>query len=290
MSAWDLSALEPVQRGIVEKALARTDFDWDLLLPRLSTEKGRPAIPVEFADLSRSVRAAVAVVSPGAHDHDVGQESYSHEHEDPELPEGLGHIHMVDPETGDKAHGISYRRRTLGLAWYSGRVSIDSSLTSDPELAQEVFLCEAAHMVDFFWMTDAQRRSILEAYGAVHWFEESGEQDYEDWTGESFMVGFSHAFSDLRVRFDQFTHKTTPAVAAAIRGILREGVRQPAPITPETQPAAAYGRNRSKVYHMRDHILGSRERAQRFWHTAAAAEADGRRLCRTCERKISAGA
>lgn len=287
MSAWDISGLEPAARGIVDDALKRCDFNFDVLLPKLRADTGRPAIPVEFADLSRYAMAARTSVAPGAHGHDHSHDTHSDPGEDPDLPDGLGHVHLNHPIEGG-AHGVSYRKRVLGLAWYSGKVSVERSLVSDPDLAKEVFLCEGAHMVDFFWMSDEHRNRILEAYGAVHWFEEKGEYDYEDWTGESFMIGFTRAFSDVPVRFDQFTHQTTPAVAAAVREILRDGILAPPapPEPPPTYDSYAFGVRRSRVYHLYDHWYVRRASAPERWASAAAATADGRRICYFCKRKL----
>lgn len=322
MTAWNLDGLDAAGRGALEKVLRRCDFNFDLLLPRLRAEKGKDSIPVEITDLTTYARQARTSVAPARHHNDHDHDAHSEPGEDPQFPdEGLGHIHMVDPETGDTAHGIAYRRRVLGLAWYSGKISLDVGLVSDPDFLGEVFMCEGAHMVDFFWMTDPQRRSILEAYGAVDWFEEGGEQDYEDWTGESFMIGFTRAFTDIVPRFDQFTHQTTPAVAAAIRSILNEGVVAPQPVPvpdpvpdpvpapipapdapfpgdspvveepmepPVDPPVLIYGfaRENSKVYHLYTHwyIKPDAPRVVSFMSEAEAV-GSGRRLCYFCKKK-----
>jgi hypothetical protein len=217
MSAFDLSRLTPAQREITQSALDRCDFPFELIVPNLREQTGQDAVPVEWTDLSRYARAASA--------------------------EGF-HTHVYDSE-GNRGHLLAARRRALGLAWYSGKVSIERSLVDNPELAQEVFLSEAAHMVDFFWMTEAQRDTILAIYHDEHgehghtWFD---SPSYWDDAGESFMAGFVMGFSDLTPSIGDFSHKTTPARAAAIRALLLP--------EPEPEPVPVYLKTRyGRVYH-----------------------------------------
>jgi hypothetical protein len=118
----------------------------------------------------------------------------------------------------------------LGLAWYEGKVSIEKSLVNEPELAMEVFMSEGAHMVDFFYMSPEQRQAIFDLYhgGDTNphdhgWFEETGNNDYWSWVGESFMAGFCFAYTDIVPTMDSFTHPSTPAIGQEIRKILTPG-------------------------------------------------------------------
>jgi hypothetical protein len=193
------------QVELVQQAVDRMTFPFDVLLPGLRAAVGRDTIPVDWADLSQWAGASAA-----ASDHDHG------DHDQP------------DP--------LEARGRVLGLAWYSGRVSLDVSLESDPELAVEVFASEGAHMVDFFWMTDAHRRAVWNALhssaedlpadahvtdatdlGHGHgWFDVGG---YRSWVGEAWMGLFVRAYSDAPVTIP-FDHPPTDAAVAEVRAAL----------------------------------------------------------------------
>lgn len=244
---FDLSALTPRQREITQEAINRCTFDWSLLEPKLLAEKGKSKIPVEWVDLSRYAAQLAEQKAQGKH----------------------AHIH----ERGDTGHPIEARSRVLGLAWYSGKVSIEQSLESEPQLAMEVFLAEGAHMVDFFYMTDEQRGEVFDAYHADDlpehghdWFDKG---TYWEWVGESFMSGFMVAYSDLPISLDNFTHKTTTEVANKIRQIL----------TPELEANFGY-LNRSKSFHKADHW-------RKRWDVAVAsreeAASTGRMPCKVCK-------
>lgn len=238
---FDLSGLTDNQRRIIQEALDACNFPFQEL---------NRTIPVEFADLSRY--AAVL---------DEAEEGHAHIHED-----------------GDTGHPIERviegRRRVLGLAWYSGKVSVDSSLEQDEPLAQEVFLAEGAHMVDFFYMTEDHRKKLYAVYHdgdeRPHdhgWFEETGNQDYWSWVGESFMGGFIRAYAPtVPVTLDNFIHKSPPEIGPKIREVLTPG-----PIV--------YGLRRSSVYHDKHDGVA----AEVTFPSKTAAESEGRRPCRVCK-------
>lgn len=200
---WDLRGTEN-QNRIIQEALDRTTFPFDVLLPGLQASVGRSYIPVEWEDLSRYNRVADA--------------------------EGHEHVHI----NGDTGHPIfreiEGRQRVLGLAWYSGKVSMDTSLEFDDELAFEVFLSEGAHMIDFFWMTQEHREAIWNALhvdaedsdhvteegevGHGHsWFDVGG---YYSWVGEAWMGLFVRAYSNVLVTID-FDHPPTDAAVREAR-------------------------------------------------------------------------
>lgn len=315
MSVWDLSSLTEQERSIIQEALDRCDFPFELLLPELQSEVNRKAIPVEFDDLSRYRARARDLNDFEANAHNDG-------HGD------SGHIDVKEGD--DSAHGIMFREQVLGLAWYSGKVTIEKSLVNNPQLAQEVFLCEGAHMTDFFYLTEYHRRQILSYYGATNWFEEAGENDYEDWVGESFMIAFTRAFSDIDPRIDQFTFQTTEEIALRVRELLIPTPEpqdiDDGPVDPPTEPAPVpdipvledpaeepdsvleplideelppedkleenrecYALKRSLLnrYHIFDHgAFVKRSRAHHVWQSSGEAEADGRSLCCICKRKL----
>lgn len=248
------------QNTIIKQAIAEQDYPWERL--DLSSV-GREAIPVEWADLSRYTQELEAAERSGAH---------LHFHKD-----------------GDTAHPIAGelegRRRVLGLAWYSGKVTIEQSLKAQPLLAREVFHSEGAHMADFFdpAITPEVRRQIFAFYHpdmtpeeiAAHtehgWFEETGNNDYWSWVGESFMEGFIYAFTPLRPPSTRFDHPTTEEIGQQIRELL----------LPATPPM--FGAARSSVFHDSHRGITA---AVTFPSYAAAVDA-GRRPCRVCRPEPS---
>lgn len=185
----------PEQIQLIEDAAARCDFPGQLLVPKLTLQWGKNLVLVEWADLV--VSASVKEVA--------GPESRAHK---------------AGPD-------VVSRQRTLGTAWTDGRIYIDYSCESDPELAAEVFLAEFGHQVDFFYLGDEHRQRIWDTYHqdidsnigdhAHGWFDVSG---YETWVGESFMGGFTRAYSDVAITLDQFVHANTDDVARRIRQII----------------------------------------------------------------------
>jgi hypothetical protein len=252
---FDLSKLGAAEYSITAEAIARCEFEWERLLPGLRAARGKDRIPVEWTDLSR-----MASEVKGAH----------------------GHVYAVHGDVGhpivvNAAQGAPYRRRTLGLAWYSGKVSIDSSLLAQPELAGEVFLAEGAHMLDFFWLTEEQRRELNDvlhgpAYDSkdeLHqhtWFD---NPSYWADVGEAFMGLFVLAFSNYPVTLAGFEHGTTPEMAKQAREYL--------------QPTT-YARARGRTYHALGHSWTDLPPAYR-WRSAEAAEATGRRYWYFCNRR-----
>jgi hypothetical protein len=256
---WDLRALNTMQREIIQGALDATRFNFAALIPGLEAQVRRNTIPVLFSDLTKyRVTDEGAEIVHGAHG-DVG-----HSH-DP-----VSGLHVIERE-------FDGRMRVLGLAWYSGKVEVELTLQSTPLLAQEVFLAEGAHMVDFFFMRPEHRERIFAAYhadAAPHdhgWFEETGNTDYWSWVGESFMYGFIAAFSEIQGTGDEFIHRTTPEIGLKIREIL--------------QPPMKVARHvKSSIYHR---IGGWHERqiadaVQEPFLTPGDAEAVGLRRCKTC--------
>jgi len=210
---WDLVGTPP-QNAVAQAALDRCTLPFYVL----SIDR----IPVEWADLSRYAATVAEGKASGGH----------------------AHIH----EDGDTGHPIEARERVLGLAWYSGRVTLDTSLEADPTLAGEVLLSEGAHQIDFWWMTDRHRMVI---YNALHpdaedlpldtnvedgvpidpndpdegWFDVG---DYRSWLGEQWMALFVAAYSDLPVTipFDRPpTDEAVQQVRAAFTPYFRSSTR-----------------------------------------------------------------
>jgi hypothetical protein len=257
---WDLQGTANQQR-IVRDALAACDYPFERLAPELRTEAGRDSIPVDWQDLSRYNSVAE-------------RDAHLHVHED-----------------GDDAHPVirvvEGRARVLGLAWYSGKVTLDLSLERDERLAAEVMLAEGAHMVDFFYMDDQQRRGVVNAlhhdqlpnnhpiedgqlFGldghTCGWFDVG---PYHMWVGEAFMEAFIESFSDVRVTI-QLGHPVSPVQAQYIRRAL---------LGP-----ALVGTARGKAYHRPTcpFIRPSWVLADHDWPHPLDAQRDGRRPCRVC--------
>jgi hypothetical protein len=202
------------QQALVSSALAACDFPFERLVDKLQAQTGRTTIPVEWADLSRYAATVSEAAAKGGH----------------------AHVH----EDGDTAHPIEYRQRVLGLAWYSGKVSMDVSLEANPDLAREVFLSEGAHMVDFFYMTDEERGALIKHWDPtddpnVDWFDAG---PYETWMGEAFMGLFVRAFApSVPVTLTQFTHEVTGELVQSTRRLL---LREPQPPAPDADPLAGF--------------------------------------------------
>ena len=149
---WDLSSQTPTQRAIVESALARCDFPFDRLLPLLQSQARRSTIAVTWEPL------------------------------EPYVGGSAGHDHA-------SFHVVAARARVAGLAWTDGRIMLAPWLEAQPAGAVEVFLAEAAHQVDVFFLNAEQRRAIWNLFhptseGKAHdeahgWFE----TPFSGWTG-----------------------------------------------------------------------------------------------------------
>ncbi len=230
----------PAQNALVQRALLACDFPFDRLTKR--------PIPVEWVDLSAYGARARVFGDDRGHDHHTGEFDL-----------------------------LEVRRRVLGLAWYSGKVSLDLSLENDPQLAAEVFLAEGAHMVDFFYMTDAMREAVWDAFHpgsdsnigdhGHDWFD---VDTYRTWVGEAFMGGFIKAYAPSIPVTIPFVHEATDAAGRAIRKAL----------TPDLAEPQFCGCRLSKVFHRCGAHRYSCSYAK--WDTAQEAVAAGRRPCRKC--------
>jgi hypothetical protein len=197
-------------RTVVQGALNACDYPFIRI--RRAT---RLRVPVTVADTSRYSAAAAA-------------DGDDHDHAD-------DHAQGVHPLT-DPADA---RRVALGLFWLpttahpAGRIQLSPDLMGDIPLAQEVFLAEAAHAVDYGVMNDAQRAELFAIvhggdttpHGTHGWWEERGGQNYwADWVGETFMALFMRAFAPslprpLEAR-QPWTHRVTDEMARQARAVL----------------------------------------------------------------------
>lgn len=227
----------PEQVEALHLALQHCTFPWE----NYDLER---VVPVDFADLSRFVQVAgnvspdttgaIAVVGPNE-DHPISGTPTSHHHD---------HERGADP--------LEVRGRILGLAYYSGRIEVDISLTG--EFLAEVLLSELAHMIDFFGMVDRDR---IEIWNAVHagttldlpddydvndgivlgnvpghdhsWFDIGV---YYSWVGEAWMGLFVRSWSDITVTIDFPDHPPSDDAVERIRQWFTPYV-PPIPPTPD---------------------------------------------------------
>jgi hypothetical protein len=274
IEAFDLTSNTPEERALIESAVAKCDFDFTRLLPRLKEEKGRTAIPVTWEDLSRYNQASSQVVVAG---------------------EEANHIKAFDEQArhhDDHDHGEGeHRRATLGLAYYSGKIAIEKTLVSRPALAEIVFLAEAAHMVDFFLITPEHRGKLYDLFHEPGyenhdhgWFEETGNNDYWSWVGEAWMYGFIKAFTDIEPGAGGMHHELTEQDVEEVRKLFgMEPPPLPEPVPdPDADPFfASYG---SKAFHDGHKNI----RRDLTFATYEEAAATGLRPCRTCKPWVTA--
>jgi hypothetical protein len=193
-------------RAVIQGALNASDYPYIRIKRRTKRR-----VPVTVADTSRF---AAARAGGDGHDHDHGH----------------GWHALTDP--------TDYRRAALGLFWLptaehpAGRIEVSDKIMDDVPLAQEVFLAEVWHCVQYAALTDEQRRRVVELFEHPHGgpehpgeFEEQGEQNYWAWRGERGMGLFMAAFAPslprpLEAR-QPWHHSYDQSDVAAMRSILK---------------------------------------------------------------------
>lgn len=203
--------------GRLRRYYAARGFDWstltnpekDVLLPAMDAlrfptgrikQRAGQKVPISVADLSRFA------ASMDANGHGHAHEGGAHAHL---LGEPIPEENSYE-QAGRRRAPLTLRRAPLGLYWLptaeypAGRIEVGAGAMSDPDLAREVLLAEAAHAVDYGAMTDSQRERISAVFDwterpdkqvPVGWFEELGEGDYWRWRGERWMGLFMAAFA-----------------------------------------------------------------------------------------------
>lgn len=216
---WNLKGTEQ-QNKIIEEALRKCDFPFELLLTSLKTE-GKSAINVEWQDLTSRSISHVALESAAR-----------------------GH---GNSDHGHSAHVLEGRERVLGLFYLPPhtRILLDIALTNNSTLAQEVFLSEAAHAVDYHYMTNAMRSTYWNAIHPPHedlnqeitvtesgdlhhghsWFD--GPSGYGTWVGESWMEGFVKSFAPSIPVTIKLGHAVPNEAVPIIRASLLPAVAPP---------------------------------------------------------------
>lgn len=222
---WNLAGTAR-QQELVRAALTACSFPFDQLAASLARE-GKTAIDVTWEDLSRY---SAQLEQKSADDHQ--------------------HFHDGDAEVSPVIREVEGRQRVLGLFYLPPytRIVLDSSLEGAPQLAQEVFLAEAAHAVDYHHMDNEMRLAVWNALhpaaqlpaGTVipesgdvdhghSWFD--GPAGYATWVGEAFMEVFVAAFAPAIPVTIRLAHPVSSAAAAAVRAAL-----VPEPETPPVVP------------------------------------------------------
>lgn len=273
---WNLAGLNDAHLGQVTKAVREIKFPWLWLRPKLASEYGKQQIPVRTSDLSK-----YGLDLPDAHEH---------EHE---IAEETVHVHIKD-KAGHIGHLISPPGRAwiAGLCWSNGLIEIDPR--ADGQLAKDVFASEAAHAVDFFWMTipflsitqevTPMRRAIWAAFhgGKVEdhpghsWWEPA---DYANQVGEGWMALFQHAFAPYEPWQGGWSHRSTKAMGDQIRPV----VLDPQALVGLTGYMAAHRQSCEIVKGWRVKGWTFRQTRELAWQTPDLAVSwSGRRPCKTC--------
>ncbi len=202
----DYHVADPAHLAVLQDAVRHLRYP----LTRIHRNTGR-RVPVNVADISRFNGAPAGVVGMPEHDH--------------------GEVHALMDD---------HRRAALGLYWLpteqhpAGRIEVSVAIMGDPPLAQEVFIAELAHAVDYgVPLTDEQHAQIFAIvhggdptpHGTHGWWEERGGQNYwADWVGEVFMALFMRAFAPRLARpleaRQPWTHKVTDEMAKQTRRLL----------------------------------------------------------------------
>lgn len=148
-------------------------------------------------------------------------------------------------------HGENNRRWVMGVFYpYSARIYIDVRCEQRPELAWAVISAEIAHAVDeFLPLTDQQRHQFMlelhEGHVDEHtWWERYDYgREYFELVGETFMILFTKAYSDIPFgSADSFVHTGHNMSASRIReiiGIPRTDVPAPSPEPAPAPPSPA---------------------------------------------------
>lgn len=259
---WNVSGLSATHRPAVEQAVGEITFPWLWLRPKLKHGYGLLQIPVVTSDLS-----AYGQERPGEHVH-----------------EGEAMAHVLNEPVG--------RKRVAGLCWSNGKIEIAN--WCDAQTAKEVFSAEAAHAVDFFWMTVDQHETTdamtpmrqavwrafhggsLDSHGTHSWFDPA---PYGDQVGEGWMALFSHAWSPYEPWQGAWSHQSTEAMGQAIK----PEVETPAALVGLTGYTAVHRQSCRYVKAWRAKGLAFRQTRELAWHRLDLAQSwSGRRPCLTC--------
>jgi hypothetical protein len=173
--------------------------------------------------------------------HHEGTEPNSHDHSD------------EDPDYHEPLMGrLEGREYVLGVFYpFSGDIYVDNLLVKYPHYAQTTVSAEIAHSVDeFLPLNDVQRDEIMklvnggDSTGLTWWEKVDYSAEYYNLIGETFMILFTYAYSDLGFEgAEDFTWHGDPSMGDEVRaivGIERTDAVEPVPTpVPEPTPAPA---------------------------------------------------
>jgi hypothetical protein len=145
-------------------------------------------------------------------------------HEDGEHP-------AKDTDTEPLEGEVDGRKYVLGVFYPStGNIYVDNALINYPNLAKTTISAEVAHGVDeFLPLTDEQRQQIMAIahhgdtteHGHTWWEKVDYGSEYYTLLGETFMILFTYAYSDLPFEgAEDFIHPGNPDMGDDIRRVL----------------------------------------------------------------------
>lgn len=233
------------QQQIVKEALDSIYFPFDKLHPRFGTaEIGwanlngqalQTGLPNNQQVQVEEAKAAVADATVLTKDditaypedvanvnHDVANSVVRHHDDD-----GDGEI---DPNKHEPLMGrLEGRQYVLGVFYpYNGSIYLDNALVDYPHYAKTTVSAEIAHSVDeFIPLTDEQRDEIMKLVnggddtGLTWWEKVDYNAEYYNLIGETFMILFTYAYSDLGFEgADEFTYHGDPTMGDEVRAIV----------------------------------------------------------------------
>lgn len=253
------------QQQIVKEALDAIYFPFDKLHPRFGTaEIGwanlngqalQTGLPNNQKVQVEDVKAAVSEATPltkddiTAYSEDVAKIDYDaveesvkevvRHHDD----DGDGEI---DPDKHEPLMGrLEGREYILGVFYpYNGSIFLDNALVDYPHYAKTTVSAEIAHSVDeFIPLTDVQRDEIMklvnggDSTGLTWWEKVDYNAEYYSLVGETFMILFTYAYSDLGFEgADEFVYHGDPTMGDEVRGILGVDRTDEVPQLPTDEP------------------------------------------------------
>lgn len=193
----------------------------------------------------------------------------------------------------ERAHVLKPDKRgaIAGLAWSDGRIEIDTRVT--PADAARIFAAEAAHCVDFFWMTEPaietwtatvtpMRKAVADILhpggGDAHsWFEPS---PYADQLGEALMAVVTLGWSDIDAYQGWWSHQATEAQAQQVRPLIETDTA----LVGLTGYTAVHRQTCRYVKGWRTKGAAFRQTRELGWQTLLRARAwSGRKPCLVCK-------
>lgn len=187
--------------------------------------------------------------------------------------------HQDEHHEGDKPEPLmgrmgEQRNYILGVFYPgSARIYLDNALVDYPEIAQATVSAEIAHAVDeFLPLSDAQRDTIMSLlhgdFPDEHsWWEKVDySAEYYSLVGETFMILFTKAYSDIPFgNAEDFVHSGANVTPECIRQVI--GIER-------TDSFIRCGS--SKVYHRPEHHLHCKS-------PAPISDTTGLRPCKVCK-------